>query len=541
LFSAVVEKINRKEKVQKRVLMITDQGVYNLLPSLALCKRRIGLERVAAMTVSSVSDEFVLHVPSEYDYRFSSALKQRIVEVLRSARFALIGAELEVEAVSETFLRELTRTRPQAAREGRSGVQDTSEASGGTEALSSSSLSLSSGAAASSSKAGHLAVGARAGLTPIREEDEPGSDEDTMAASKEEMDDEIESARSRSETVGWSRRETKVTLADFDLLKVIGRGSFGKVMLVRKKGSSEVLAMKILAKAAIVKRNQVEHTQAERAILESIDFPFLVRLKYAFQTATKLYMVMPFLRGGELFFHLRKVKRFTPEQAKFFAAEIALGIGHLHSKGVIYRDLKPENILLDDDGHVCLTDFGLAKSLTQPGEKTETFCGTPEYLAPEVITTGSHDKEVDWWALGILTYEMLHGLPPFYSSNVQVMYDKIESAPVAFPAHFSPEAVDFITQILNKDPTKRLGAGADDIEAIKAHPFFAEIDFDKLVRREIDSPFKPKVRGTSDTSNFDREFTSEPVVDSVAPDSGFSMGSQGKFEGFTFVDRGAMS
>lgn len=539
-----MDKINRKGKSQTRVLLITDRAVYNVTPDTTTCKRRIDLRHITSIIVSTTSDQFVIKVPTEYDYLYSSPGKKTVADIIKDAKFSMASGDVSVEFTAEPQLASRCLTRLQAAAASGTGVagpQGGRASGSGASELSSTSAgkSTSGAAAASSGTAGIVAVipAAGADLGTIREEDEADSDEDETGAAASSSS----AVAAEDVTEGWSKPETTVRLSDFDLLKVIGRGSFGKVMLVRLRGHTEVLAMKILSKAMIIKRNQLDHTKAERAVLESIDHPFLVRLRYAFQTPTKLYMVMPFLRGGELFFHLRKAKRFGEETAKFFAAEIALGLGHLHSKGIIYRDLKPENILLDAQGHIKLTDFGLAKSLTRPGEKTETFCGTPEYLAPEVVCSEPHDKEVDWWALGVLTYEMMHGLPPFYSSNVQVMYDKIEASPVAFPAHFSAEAVDFITRILDKDPASRLGAGTRDVEDIKAHPFFASIDFDKLEARAIPSPFKPIVRGTSDTSNFDKEFTSEPVVDSVVPDSGFSMSAGGKFEGFTFVDSGAMA
>ena len=196
-------------------------------------------------------------------------------------------------------------------------------------------------------------------------------------------------------------------------------------MQVRKKGSPKVYAMKILRKEAIIERNQVEHTRAEREILEKIDHPFLMKMHFAFQTPTKLYFVMDMITGGELFFHLKNERRFNEERSRFYTAEIMLGLEHLHLKNIIYRDLKPENILLDSDGHVVLTDFGLSKKFTK-GEKAQTFCGTPEYLAPEVVIGAGHGKEVDWWSLGILLYEMMVGLPPFYSENTNLMYELIQ-------------------------------------------------------------------------------------------------------------------
>lgn len=230
----------------------------------------------------------------------------------------------------------------------------------------------------------------------------------------------------------------KLTVDDFDLLKVLGRGSFGKVMLVKKKDdpSGTLYAMKTLRKSALVKRNQLAHTTTERIILQTIKSPFLVHLIYAFQTADKLYMVLDYMGGGELFFWLKRDKKFSEGRARLYAAEIALGIQALHNADIVYRDLKPENLLLDVEGHLKLTDFGLTKgNITGPGAEggTKTFCGTPEYLAPEILENKGHGKAVDWWALGTFLFEMLTGLPPFYDTNVQRMYHKILHEPLRFP------------------------------------------------------------------------------------------------------------
>jgi serine/threonine protein kinase len=310
----------------------------------------------------------------------------------------------------------------------------------------------------------------------------------------------------------------KVRLDDFELLKVLGRGSFGKVMQVRKKSDGKVYAMKILKKRAIIARNQVEHTKAERKILQALQHPFLMTLRYAFQSKEKLYFVLDYYQGGELFFHLKNNRRFPEDVARLYVGEIALALGHLHSLSVIYRDLKPENILLDDNGHVCLTDFGLSKDV-DPSDKAHTFCGTPEYLAPEIVTGAGHDKAVDWWSLGILLYELTVGIPPFYSQNVNEMYNKIQHGVLRFPPFLSEGCKSLIVQLLNRDPKKRLGS-KDDVNDLKVHPFFKPISWDKLYKKEIDCPYKPKVKGgkESDPVNFDPTFTAEPVVDSmVAP------------------------
>jgi len=245
----------------------------------------------------------------------------------------------------------------------------------------------------------------------------------TPAKTNENVSEEPESNVDWEAPVLYSGDNKKVGKDDFELLKVIGKGSFGKVMQVKKKDDGQIYAMKVLRKEAIIARKQVDHTRAEKAILQKIEHPFIVKLNYAFQTEDKLYMVLDFVNGGELFFHLKKEGKFSEERVRLYSAEIALALHHLHSRDIVYRDLKPENILIDADAHICITDFGLSKEIISD-EVTHTFCGTPEYLAPEVLKGQGHGCPVDWWSLGTLIYEMLTGLPPFYSQNINIMYQK---------------------------------------------------------------------------------------------------------------------
>lgn len=337
-----------------------------------------------------------------------------------------------------------------------------------------------------------------------------------------------------------SRRQTqKVSVDDFDLLKVLGKGSFGKVMMVRKKDTQKIYALKTLRKAALVKRNQLMHTRTERSILQNIKHPYLTSLTYAFQTPDKLYLVMDYCGGGELFFWLKKDRRFSQNKARLYAGEIILALQELHRHDIIYRDLKPENILLDLEGHLKLTDFGLSKeAVTGAGAVggTKTFCGTPEYLAPEILENKGHGKAVDWWSLGTLIYEMLTGLPPFYDQNMQRMYDKILNAPLRFPSFMSAEAKDLLTGLLTRKISDRLGSGPTDAEEIKAHPFFRGIDWEAVMRKEVVPEFKPPNRlGSIDTSNFDAEFTGEKPVDSVVTTTmSETQRNKAQFPGFTF-------
>eukprot|EP00002_Diphylleia_rotans_P007945 TRINITY_DN1759_c0_g1_i1.p1 TRINITY_DN1759_c0_g1~~TRINITY_DN1759_c0_g1_i1.p1 ORF type:complete len:397 (-),score=105.82 TRINITY_DN1759_c0_g1_i1:291-1481(-) len=338
----------------------------------------------------------------------------------------------------------------------------------------------------------------------------------------------------------YSESKEKVTLDSFDLLTVIGKGSFGKVMQVRKKDDGKIYAMKILRKDAVIERNQVEHTRAEKSILQQIKHPFIVNLRFAFQTEGKLYLVMDFVNGGELFFHLKKENRFSEDRVRLYVAEIASAIDHLHNLDIVYRDLKPENILLDAQGHICITDFGLSKkletSITDDDGKTHTFCGTPEYLAPEVLQGVGHGKGVDWWSLGTLMYEMLTGLPPFYSQNVNVMYHKILNAELRFPAYVSPDAKNLIEGLLHRDPNQRLEGAR-----VKTHSFFASLNWEDVDARKYQPQFKPKVKSESDSSQIDPMFTQERPVDSVMDPSQIrELKGDTSFEGFTYVGESHM-
>jgi serum/glucocorticoid-regulated kinase 2 len=322
-------------------------------------------------------------------------------------------------------------------------------------------------------------------------------------------------------------------IESFDLLKVIGKGSFGKVMQVRKKDTGRIYAMKIIRKDRIVAREEIHRTLAERNALARIDHPFIVPLKFSFQTAEKLYLVLAFVNGGELFFHLQQEGRFNERRARFYAAELLCALECLHRQDIIYRDLKPENILLDYNGHVALCDFGLCKLGMTAVESTSTFCGTPEYLAPEVLYGQGYTKVVDWWTFGILLFEMLTGLPPFYDDNPNDMYRKILQDDLVYTDNIGLAARSLLSGLLTRDPSRRLGING--AEEIKAHPFFEFIDWGKLLMKKYQPPFKPNVKSAMDTCNFDEQFTSEPALDSVVEsDTMLTKSIQQQFAGFTF-------
>ncbi|XP_002191069.3 serine/threonine-protein kinase Sgk1 isoform X1 [Taeniopygia guttata] len=309
--------------------------------------------------------------------------------------------------------------------------------------------------------------------------------------------------------------------SDFHFLKVIGKGSFGKVLLARHKAEEQFYAVKVLQKKAILKKKEEKHIMSERnVLLKNVKHPFLVGLHFSFQTADKLYFVLDYINGGELFYHLQRERCFLEPRARFYAAEIASALGYLHSLNIVYRDLKPENILLDSQGHIVLTDFGLCKENIEHNGTTSTFCGTPEYLAPEVLHKQPYDRTVDWWCLGAVLYEMLYGLPPFYSRNTAEMYDNILNKPLQLKPNITNSARHLLEGLLQKDRTKRLGAKEDFME-IKNHIFFSPINWDDLINKKITPPFNPNVSGPSDLRHFDPEFTDEPVPNSIgqSPDS----------------------
>ncbi|THH30970.1 hypothetical protein EUX98_g3205 [Antrodiella citrinella] len=331
-------------------------------------------------------------------------------------------------------------------------------------------------------------------------------------------------------------RHESLAIEQFDLLKVIGKGSFGKVMQVRKKDTQRIYALKTIRKANIASRpGEITHILAERTVLALVNNPFIVPLKFSFQTPDKLYLVMSFVNGGELFYHLQREGKFDEARSRFYAAELLCALEHLHGFNVVYRDLKPENILLDYTGHIALCDFGLCKLNMSETEKTNTFCGTPEYIAPELLESQGYTKTVDWWTLGVLLYEMMFqtGLPPFYDENVNLMYQRILSDPLVFPPDMPHDARTVMVGLLQRNPARRLGAGG--AEEIKKHPFFAKhIDWNRLIAKKIQPPFKPSVESVLDVANFDQEFTGEQAQDSHVDDTPLSETVQDQFRGFTY-------
>jgi serine/threonine protein kinase len=300
-----------------------------------------------------------------------------------------------------------------------------------------------------------------------------------------------------------SDKRSKVKLEDFNIVRLIGVGSYGKVYAASKKSSNKIYAIKILKKEEINNINKKKEIKTERILLAKLNHPFIMKLDYAFQTRKSLYFITKFMHGGELNYHIYNDKKnyFSEEKAKFYAAEIILGLNYLHQNCCIYRDLKPENVLIDLDGHIKLTDFGLSKLCEESPCKARTMCGTPEYLAPEMLFSKDYGIEVDWWSLGILIYEMISGYLPFKILPDEKVTKKVYKKKFKIFSHFSNEVKDLLKKLLEFNPKKRIG-----YDKIIAHPFFKDIDWERVEKKEMIPPFIPNIE---DNDNFFRYFEDE--------------------------------
>jgi serine/threonine protein kinase len=335
----------------------------------------------------------------------------------------------------------------------------------------------------------------------------------------------------------------KMTAADFEPLRCLGKGTYGTVLLVKQQTTGKLYAQKQFKKASlVVHKKLVEQTKTERAILESVNrHPFVVKLFYAFQDHEKLYLILEYAQGGELFTHLAQERMFTEEVASFYVAEMVLALDHLHRNlGVVYRDLKPENCLLDAEGHLLLTDFGLSKVAVED-DQCKSILGTVEYMAPEVVLGSKYGFAVDWWSLGALGFDLLTGSPPFQANNHAKILDKIVKSKLVMPYFLGPDAKDLLTRLLRKEPNKRLGANMPkDMTTIKKHRFFRKIDWVALAKRELEPPITPLITDPELAENFANEFTDlalSPVFTSNDPWSALGSSATGDnpFGGFSYV------
>ncbi|ESO07926.1 hypothetical protein HELRODRAFT_186826 [Helobdella robusta] len=348
--------------------------------------------------------------------------------------------------------------------------------------------------------------------------------------------------------------ETKgaIGLDDFHLLRVIGRGSYAKVFVVEQKKTKRLYAMKVIKKELVNDDEDIDWVQTEKHVFEvASNHPFLVGLHSCFQSPSRLFFIIEFVNGGDLMYHMQRQRRLPEEHARFYAAEICLALNFLHDKGIIYRDLKLDNVLLDSDGHIKLTDYGMCKEGLRAGETTSTFCGTPNYIAPEILRGEEYGFSVDWWALGVLMFEMLAGRSPFdivgqtdnpEQNTEDYLFQVILEKPIRIPRSLSVKAAGVLKGFLNKTPSERLGCSVQyGFQEIQVHSFFKTIDWDQLYSKQIIPPYRPAVQSEMDLEHFDPQFTNEPVQ--LTPDDSkvILKIDQSEFDGFEYVNPLLMS
>jgi serum/glucocorticoid-regulated kinase 2 len=474
-WSGQIMKVNKKGKEQSRDFAITDKYLYNLgrkgnfLINWFTCsvKRKIPIAKIDAVSYSSILDFFVIHLPQEYDYYLFTPLRDEMLSYLIRVRNNIKDLPtLQLFVVQEADLRKYSKT-------------DTEKLDKWPTHVPSIEMSLS-------------------------------NFESVIAERKKKIKEQID----KTEVI-FSQKGEKVNQGSFELLKTLGKGYYGRVFLCKKKNNNQLYAMKVISKLDIIKRNFFKNLENEKSILEIVRNPFVVNLDYCFASPSYIFFVMDFKQGGELYHHLRQKTRFSEDTARFYGAQILLGLIYLHSVDIMYRDMKPENILLDANGNASLADYGISKFLKE-GEKTKSFVGTPDYVSPEIILQKGHNKTVDIWCFGIILYEMIYGIPPFYNKQQNVMLNNIIKKNPSFPKliKISPEIEDLITKCLIKQPEKRIGA--NDISLIKKHPWFAKIDWKKMENLELEPPIKPEIRDILDTDNFNVPSKVEPKLNELS-------------------------
>ena len=472
-FSDKIIKINKFGFKQERNIIITDKAIYNLKKN--KIKRRIDLKVVQGVTLSKVSDEFVIHcMDDDYDYRYISAKKKTIVEILAKYFYNIVGSELKLFELNVSSLSTFVTSKK--------------------EKLSSKSKS-------------HMP-----NINPI-------SIGEYIYGTKSQIN--IQKKQATVKKTG-KINNAKVKLEDFNIISTIGRGSCGKILLVKFKDQNDFYTIKSMRKDQILSENIIENILTEKNILSEGQCEFLLKLSFFFKSKERIYFVTPFMKGGDLFTKLKKEGHFSEELVRFYAAQVAIALQNLHEYGMAYRDLKPENILIDEDGYIKLCDFGASVHF-QGTKKENSFAGSPEYASPEMIAQEGHTVMSDWWSFGILIYELLFGITPFYNKDKNRMFELIEIGELKFPKTIkigeeekplkvSDDAKNIISKLLAKNPGERLGKKG--INEIKTQPFFNVLNFDTIKIKKIKAPSKPKFDENNPTENFDEDYVKMPTTES---------------------------
>ncbi|XP_068137100.1 protein kinase C iota type isoform X3 [Hyperolius riggenbachi] len=386
--------------------------------------------------------------------------------------------------------------------------------------------------------------------TPVHPE-HPDSEQHFRHRSQDNMDQDGEEKEARNSRES-GKPPCSLGLQDFDLLRVIGRGSYAKVLLVKLKKTERIYAMKVVKKELVNDDEDIDWVQTEKHVFEQAsNHPFLVGLHSCFQTESRLFFVIEYVNGGDLMFHMQRQRKLPEEHARFYSAEISLALNYLHERGIIYRDLKLDNVLLDSEGHIKLTDYGMCKEGLRPGDTTSTFCGTPNYIAPEILRGEDYGFSVDWWALGVLMFEMMAGRSPFDivgstdnpdQNTEDFLFQVILEKQIRIPRSLSVKAASVLKSFLNKEPKDRLGCHPQTGFAdIQGHQFFRNVDWDMLEQKQVVPPFKPNICGEFGLDNFDAQFTNEPVQLTPDDEDAVRKIDQSEFEGFEYINPLLMS
>ena len=515
MYSDHCSKINAYGAKQERDLILSTKHIYNLKQ--LKIRRKIPITHVAAIIKSSSDNQFVIHIPNDYDFRFEVDSRDEFIKLLQ-LRFINLQPKdtLKIYIIEDDIAMYVTSLKdkkygisnlpPETMRSKNEELAGTDDYKENEESYETLIKSMND----STDNADVFTVKDEFSMTNSRENGQEAAIFEAEENKKEYSFDTDELISRQSVLIGSKMtamgKLKELTLESFKIISVLGKGTFGKVYLTELIDDGSLYAIKAIRKDVLIETEQVESTKLERDILLECDHPFLCGMDYVFQNDMRLYFVMPFVRGGELYKHFLKNKRFPEHQVKFYAVQIAMAIGYLHDKDIWHRDLKLENILIDETGYLKLIDFGLAKILKET-EMSQSFWGTPEYLAPEMVSQKGHDKAVDWWALGVLIYEMLIGVTPFYNRSRNLMLMKIQQSKIIFPnktkyrIDYSDEVQDVIWKLLAKKRGKRLGS-IDDVEEVLMHPWFEDMNIDDILSRKVDPPFIPSFDNETDTKYF---------------------------------------